>query len=115
MSISWDNIKYIFQIPIEWYRKISNRVFNAYGTNFLTINEGLYGGMELGIDENAFTNMIEDSIESILSSGIVKSVDGVTPDENGDVELSAVKSVNNIFPDATGNVDISSVTSVDGI
>lgn len=82
--MNWDSIKYIFQIPVEWYRKIHNRVFNAYGTNFLTVREGFYGGTEIGIDSDGFAAEVQ------RVSGTVKSVDDVEPDEDGNVELNAV-------------------------
>jgi len=48
--MDWEKIQYIFQIPISWYKKIHDRVFNAYGTNFIKVKEGYYGGMEIGLD-----------------------------------------------------------------
>lgn len=82
--MNWDSIKYIFQIPISWYKKIHNRVFNAYGSNFIIVREGYYGGTEIGIDSDGF----EDEVKRI--SGTVKSVDGVEPDDDGNIELNAV-------------------------
>ena len=43
--MNWDNITYIFQIPITWYEKIHKRVFGAYGTNFIRVKDGDDGGM----------------------------------------------------------------------
>ncbi len=45
MIVAWDNIKYLFQIPLGWFKAISNRVFKAYGTNFIVVKEGADGGM----------------------------------------------------------------------
>jgi len=52
--------------------------------------------------------------------GAVKSVNGVEPDENGnvtiDVEGGGISAVNGIFPDATGNVVLGDIVySVEGI
>ena len=63
MNISWDNIKYIFQVPIQWYKNISNRVFNAYGTNFINVREGYYGGAEIAVDEDAFSDAVNRAVE----------------------------------------------------
>jgi hypothetical protein len=82
--MNWDSIKYIFQIPISWYKKIHDRVFKAYGTNFLYVKDGYYGGMEVGIDSAGF------AAEVSRVAGTVKSVDDVTPDNDGNVELNAV-------------------------
>lgn len=61
--MDWDGIKYIFQIPISWYRKIHNMVFHAYGTNFLTVREGYYGGMEIGVDSNGFAAEVNRAVD----------------------------------------------------
>lgn len=81
--MNWEQIKYIFQIPISWYKKIHERVFNAYGTNFIKIKEGYYGGMEIGLDTEELDKYLEDN-------GSVKSVDDVEPDDDGNIELNAV-------------------------
>lgn len=57
--MSWDNIKYLFQIPVAWFRKIHDRVYKAYGVNFITVNEGENGGTEFGVDENMFAQMVQ--------------------------------------------------------
>ncbi len=59
----WDNIKYIFQIPLAWFKKIHDRVFNAYGTNFIVLKEGYYGGTEVGIDEGAFADAVNNATD----------------------------------------------------
>ena len=61
MNINWNDIRYIFQLPLQWFKTISDKVFNAYGTNFLTIKDGMYGGMEFGIDEQVFANAVENA------------------------------------------------------
>lgn len=45
MNLNWDNIQYLFQIPVDWFFDISNRVYHAYGTNFIVIKDGDEGGM----------------------------------------------------------------------
>ena len=48
----------------------------------------------------------------------VESVNGLSPDANGNVNVGTVKSVNSTLPDANGNVNlptVAGVTSVDGI
>lgn len=111
--MDWDGIKYIFQIPISWYRKIHNMVFHAYGTNFLTVREGYYGGMEVGIDSDGFAAEVNRAVDL---SGYVKTVDGQKPDLNGNVQLSGiVKTIDEQEPDENGNVDLSGyVKTIDG-
>ena len=81
--MDWDGIKYIFQIPLGWYRKIDNMVFHAYGSNFLTVREGYYGGLEIGIDNQGFSDAVGQ-----LGYGKVKTVDGKEPDDNGNVSFN---------------------------
>lgn len=98
--MNWGAIKYIFQIPLEWYKKIHNRVFNSYGTNFLIVREGAYGGTEIGIDSDGFKEEVNRSV-----NGFVRSVNSVAPDGNGDVDLGdIVHSVNSVAPDGNGDV-----------
>ena len=87
--MDWGNIKYIFQVPLSWYRKIHDRVFNAYGTNFIVVKEGdWYGGTEIGIDEDVFADAVNQVTDL---SGLAKSVDNVTPDANGNIQLDAAR------------------------
>lgn len=103
--MNWDSIKYIFQIPLSWYQKIHKRVFNAYGTNFLTVREGYYGGTEVGIDSDGFAAEVNRAVDL---SGYVKYVDGQEPDETGNVQLSGyVKTIDGEEPDADGNIELS--------
>lgn len=84
----WDNIKYIFQIPLAWFKKIHDRVFNAYGVNFIVVKDGYYGGAEIGIDEGAFSDAVNQAVDLSSLSGAVKSVDNILPDANGNIDLS---------------------------
>ena len=104
MEINWDYIKYIFQIPREWFRYIHRKIHNAYGTLFIRVMDGEYGGMKIDIDKTIFKETVEDAINL---DGYVKSVDDVAPDKNGNVKLEGyVKSVNDATPDENGNVSL---------
>lgn len=39
MSFDWDNIKYIFQLPLEWFKATSDYLHGAYGTNFIQVKK----------------------------------------------------------------------------
>lgn len=56
--MNWDNITYIFQIPITWYEKIHKRVFGAYGTNFIRVRDGDDGEMQIDVDEDSFAQAV---------------------------------------------------------
>ena len=104
MEINWDSIKYIFQIPRDWYRYIHRKINNAYGTLFIRVMDGEYGGMKIDIDKTLFKEAVED-VAGL--NEYVKSVDDITPDENGNVKLEGyVKSVSDIKPDENGNVNL---------
>ena len=100
MSLNWDNIKYIFQIPFEWFMSIHNRVFGMYGTNFIVVREDEDGATQVDVDQDSFKQAVLN-----IAGGGVKSVDGIGPDLSGNVELSGyVLSVDGIKPDDNGNV-----------
>ena len=109
--VNWGTIKYIFEIPKQWFQTISNRVFNSYGTNFITVKDGYFGGLEVGVDVDQFNNQVKLAI----GDKIVSSVDGVSPDQSGNVDLNAVRSINNLKPDDEGNLNINYPLSVDGV
>ena len=60
--MNWDNITYIFQIPITWYEKIHKRVFGAYGTNFIRVKDGDDGEMQIDVDEATFKQAVQNSV-----------------------------------------------------
>lgn len=84
MEINWDSIKYIFQVPKDWYSYIHRKIHNAYGTLFIRVMDGEYGGMKIDIDRGLFKEAVEDAVDL---DGYVKSVNNIEPDENGNVDL----------------------------
>lgn len=86
MEINWDSIKYIFQIPKDWYSYIHRKIHNAYGTLFIRVMDGEYGGMKIDIDKAIFKEAVEDAVDL---DGYVKSVNDIKPDEDGNVDLDA--------------------------
>lgn len=152
MEINWDSIKYIFQIPRDWFRYIHRKIHNAYGVLFIRVMDGEYGGMKIDIDKHVFKETVEDAINL---DEYVKSVNDVKPDKNGNVDLDAnfleasdittpglvvgtdykgeqtvcspnhkhnikdvdgsIKTINGKSPDVNGNVVIPSVQKVNNI
>lgn len=109
--MDWDNIKYIFQIPLSWFKAINSRVFKAYGQNFIEVREAQDGATEIGVKEDLFAQMVQAYAPS--GGGDVSSVDGIGPDANGNVQLNAVKSVDGNTPDANGEVMLNALTTSD--
>ena len=66
-------------------------------------------------DDCTITNAIATVGWVRKNGGTVKSVNGNTPDANGNVEIEAgegsVKSVDNISPDGSGNINLGAVTT----
>lgn len=79
MNLNWDGIKFLFQIPLEWFRKIHDRVFKAYGSGFLTVKEGYYGGTEIGIDDEAFAAAVQanSAISGYVDLDTAQDITGV--------------------------------------
>lgn len=88
--MNWDNVKYLFQIPLSWFKSIHDRVFKSYGTNFISVKEGDDGGTEIAIDDDAFTQAVLNVAGS--GSGTVTSVDGHSPDADGAVSFGLTAS-----------------------
>lgn len=119
MSIDWEQIKFIFQIPKKWFQDIGNKIDHMYGEGFVSVKEnGRNDGIEIGIDHEQF----EDEVRRITGTTEyhVSTVDGVGPGSDGNVQLGSVRSINGeYFPDANGNVVIQvgdgRVKTVDGV
>lgn len=108
--IDFEDIKYIFQIPLDWYRSISKKVFGAYGTNFIRVKEGADGAMQIDVDEDSFNTAVR---ASGVGGGTVMSVDHVPPDNQGNVQINAIRTINGENGDSNGNF-AGVVTSING-
>ena len=84
------------------------------GTDVYMLSEG----EDLSKVPENITMVIDSYGDPDLDFGTVKSINGVSPDESGNVEiaLDGVKSVNGMLPDESGNVEIKEggVKSVNG-
>lgn len=78
----------------------------------LTVSDGMDNGAQIEAEYSDILAEWENRIAQMEFSGggTVKSVNGVEPDQNGNVvleiETGGVKTVNNIAPDGNGNVQI---------
>lgn len=112
MVINLDNIKYIFQIPLQWYKKVHNACFKSYGEDYVKIDATDDGTNIISLDTERLDETIEEKIDEKISElGEVKSVDGHTPDESGDVSfgLDANKYV---ITDSDGHLSTTDALSV---
>ena len=96
----------ISQVPASWFNAVAkfiNSLIPGYGISWM---------------KSESSNIIEVDPDVLGGAGTVKSVNSISPDANGDVDLgNIVYSVNNATPDANGNVTINipvqTVVSVD--
>lgn len=83
MIVNLDSIKYIFQIPLEWYKKAHNACFKSFGEEFIVVTPQDNGANKIGIDEPSFAAAVEK-----YAQGKVKTVDGHEPDDDGDIDFN---------------------------
>lgn len=122
MKVDWDNIKYIFQLPLKWYSWIDTKIRHMYGADFINIKHNGYNdGIEVGVDYDSFANEVR-KIAGQPEDGWVKSVDNNYPDEFGDVRTNSIKGIDSgsqtYYPDERGIVSVpfsSTVQSVDNV
>lgn len=53
-----DNIKYVFQIPLAWFRAVNAFCFGSYGGNLIRITRGKDGAASFDVDENELAQLI---------------------------------------------------------
>ena len=84
----------------------------------VVLNASDVGALPSTIDPVETVNGISPDAQGNVNVGTVKSVNGSTPDAQGNVNLptvAGVTSVNGVGPDAQGNVTIDTVETVNGI
>jgi hypothetical protein len=53
-----DNIKYVFQIPLEWFRRVGAFCFDSYGGHLIKITRQKDGSAAFDVDENELAQII---------------------------------------------------------
>ena len=77
-----DGIKYIFQIPLAWFKRVGEFVFKSYGGNLIQIRRDRNGAAEIYIDPDEFHDQVVAQIgneywrPSTTSTGIVRNAAG---------------------------------------
>lgn len=100
--MNWDTVRYIFQIPIKWYRTIEDKIFKAYGSDFIVVRDtGDTGGMHIDVDEDVFASMV-----SRIAGGGIKTVDYIPSTPDGNIPLSAIRTINGEGPDISGELSL---------
>ena len=57
-----DGIKYIFQIPLAWFRQVGAFVFNSYGGNLVQIRRNVDGSAEFFVDPNELKQKAQEGL-----------------------------------------------------
>lgn len=53
-----NNIKYVFQIPLEWFRRVEAFCFNSYGGNLIRITYLKDGSAAFDVDEKELAQYV---------------------------------------------------------
>ena len=75
-----DNIKYVFQIPLAWFRAVNAFCFGSYGGNLIRITRGKDGAAAFDVDENELAQLLPKpkGAGTPSSVGSFPTDDGVT-------------------------------------
>ena len=75
-----DNIKYVFQIPLAWFRAVNAFCFGSYGGNLIRITRGKDGAASFDVDENELAQLLPEPKGAGTPSdvGSFPTDDGVT-------------------------------------
>lgn len=75
-----DNIKYVFQIPLAWFRAVNAFCFGSYGGNLIRITRGKDGAASFDVDENELAQSLPEPKGAGTPSdvGSFPNDDGVT-------------------------------------
>ena len=69
-----DNIRYVFQIPLSWFRMVHAFCFGSYGGHLIRITRDKDGSASFDVDEEE----LKQYLGFVNSSGSVQSFDGKT-------------------------------------
>ncbi len=76
-----DNIKFVFQIPLEWFRRVAYFCFNSYGGNLIKITRSKDGSASFDVDEKELLDFIGNRVDAVETvSPATDLTDGVTDD-----------------------------------
>ena len=80
--------RYLFEIPISWFRKVDNWLANVHPGHMITFGDDPANNPTIGVDPDVFAA----EVRAIAGEGVgtVTSVDGVSPDQNGNVQIYAL-------------------------
>ena len=78
-----DGIKYIFQIPLAWFKRVGEFVFHSYGGNLIQIRRDRNGAAEIYVDPDELKSQISgkfvtlDTAQTITESKTFQKNKGV--------------------------------------
>ena len=81
-----DNIKYVFQIPLAWFRAVNAFCFGSYGGNLIRITRGKDGAASFDVDENELAQYIP-----VISREIGTPTDATAAMPTGVIDMSGAE------------------------
>lgn len=78
-----DGIKYIFQIPLVWFKRVGEFVFRSYGGNLVQIRRDRNGAAEIFVDPDELKDQATSLLNGVFwkpsgnTSGVVRNANGV--------------------------------------
>lgn len=77
-----DNIKYIFQIPLVWFRRVAAFCFKSYGGNLIKITRDKDGAAAFDVDEEELKGAVERFVGVNSTNTAQTLTGGLTSDRN---------------------------------
>lgn len=62
--MNFDGIKYIFQIPLAWFKRVNEFVFHTYGGNLVQVRRDRNGAAEIFVDPDELESQVTDLLGS---------------------------------------------------
>ena len=84
-----ENIKYVFQIPIGWYRRVAAFCFKSHGGTMIRINRKKDGSASISIDQDELESAVSEKIEEAASTFTVGTPTSVGSSATNEVTQSA--------------------------
>ena len=103
------------------YAKLRLTSYNSNKTYECTLKADVFTPWEVGGTVKSVNGMTPDSegnIQIEIETSAIKTINGVAPDETGDIDLElmkpsdGIKTINGVAPDINGNVELSNVTVI---
>ena len=76
--MSLDGIRYIFQIPLAWFKRVGAFVENSYGNNGISIRRDRDGAAEIAVDMNEVKSAMSGEFVTVASAQTITGAKTIT-------------------------------------